>query len=34
MWLKTEARVSHHPSSVEAGHQMLGAEEEKESDVT
>ena len=34
MWLKTEARGSPRLSSVSPGHQMLGAEEEKESNVT
>ena len=33
MWLKTEASVLP-ASSVEPGHQMLGADEEKESNVT
>ena len=33
MWLKTEARSSPRLSSVEPGHLMLGAEEEKESNV-
>ena len=34
MWLKTEAMISPRLSSVELGHLMLGAEEEKESNVT
>ena len=34
MWLKTEARGPPRLSSVSPGHQMLGAEEEKESNVT
>ena len=34
MWLKTEAIVPPHLSSVKPGHQMLGAEEEKESNIT
>ena len=34
MWLKTGARVPPHLSSVEPGRKMLGAEEEKESNVT
>ena len=34
MWLKTEASVPPRLSSVEPGHQMLGAKEEKESNVT
>ena len=34
MWLKTEAMISPHLSSVKPGHLMLGAEEEKESNVT
>ena len=34
MWLKTGAIVPPHLSSVEPGHQMLGAEEEKESNIT
>ena len=34
MWLKTGANSSPHLSSVEPGHQMLGAEEEKESNIT
>ena len=34
MWLKTEAMRSPRLFSVEPGHQMLGAEEEKESNVT
>ena len=33
MWLKTEAKRSPRLSSVEPGHLMLGAEEEKESNV-
>ena len=34
MWLKTEAISSPHRSSVKPGHQMLGAEEKKESNIT
>ena len=34
MWLKTETMISPRLSSVEPGHLMLGAEEEKESNVT
>ena len=34
MWLKTEAKKSPRLSSVGPGHLMLGAEEDKESNVT
>ena len=34
MWPKTGAIVPPHLSSVEPGHQMLGAKEEKESNIT
>ena len=34
MWLKTASQGSPRLSSVSPGHQMLGAEEEKESNVT